>query len=58
MLLNGELDDREIELKVPEASPNSMPTFDIPGMPGSQMSIVNIKDILLKHTFYLDIKNI
>jgi ATP-dependent HslUV protease ATP-binding subunit HslU len=46
MLLNEELNDKEIELKVPEASPPSMPAFDIPGMPGSQMSIVNIKDMI------------
>ena len=43
----GELDDREIELELREApATNSM--FDIPGMPGSQMGMINITDMLGK----------
>lgn len=49
MLRNGELDDKEVELKILETtSSSSMPTFDIPGMPGSQMGIVNIGDMISK----------
>lgn len=45
----GELDDKEIEIKVPESqSSSSMPTFDVPGMPGAQMGMINLGDILGK----------
>jgi len=47
MLRAGELDDREIELEVSDAG-GGMPTFDIPGMPGAQMGMVNIGDMLGK----------
>lgn len=47
MLRNGELDDREIELQVKE-TPGGMPMFDIPGMPGSQMGMINLGDMLGK----------
>ncbi len=47
MLRAGELDDREIELELREA-PRGAPNFDIPGMPGSQMSMINISDMLGK----------
>ena len=45
-----ELDDREVEISITE-SPNQnsqIPTFDIPGMPGSQMGMLNIGDMLGK----------
>lgn len=48
MLRNGELNDREIELDVVDQSGMSMPTIDIPGMPGAQMGMLNIGDILGK----------
>lgn len=48
MLRAGELDDREIEIDVAENPSSSMPTFDIPGMPGAQMGMVNIGDMLGK----------
>lgn len=44
----GELDDKEIEIHVQESSNAGMPTFDIPGMPGSQMGIMNLGDIFGK----------
>lgn len=46
-LREGELDDREIELNVADHS-NPMPTFDIPGMPGAQMGMLNLNDMLGK----------
>jgi len=45
-LLNGELDDREIELEMQDNSSVSMPSMDIPGMPGAQMGMMNLNDIL------------
>lgn len=47
-LREGELDDREIEIEVADNSPNGAPTFDIPGMPGAQMGIMNLSDIFGK----------
>ncbi|MBI0002500.1 ATP-dependent protease ATPase subunit HslU [Bartonella sp. M0177] len=47
-LREGELDDNEIEIEVADNSPNSAPTFDIPGMPGAQMGIMNLSDIFGK----------
>ncbi|MCP3937220.1 MAG: HslU--HslV peptidase ATPase subunit, partial [Actinomycetia bacterium] len=44
----GELDDKEIELEVQDSSGMSMPTMDIPGMPGSQMGMLNLNDIFGK----------
>ncbi|TNE33012.1 MAG: ATP-dependent protease ATPase subunit HslU [Alphaproteobacteria bacterium] len=42
----GELNDKEIEISVSDKSSSSMPTFDIPGMPGAQMGMLNIGDML------------
>ena len=47
-LRNGELDDREIELELIDSSGGGMPTFDIPGMPGAQMGMINLNDIMGK----------
>jgi ATP-dependent HslUV protease ATP-binding subunit HslU len=47
MLRDGELDDREIEVQVADAG-GGMPTFEIPGMPGAQVGMVNIGDMLGK----------
>jgi len=46
MLREGELDDKEIEIQVRDAGGNGAPAFDIPGMPGSQMSMINLTDML------------
>ena len=43
----GELDDKEIEIQVAD-SPGGMPTMDIPGMPGGQMGMINLNDMLGK----------
>jgi ATP-dependent HslUV protease ATP-binding subunit HslU len=48
MLRSGELDQREIEIEVAETANSNMPMFDIPGMPGGQMGMLNISDILGK----------
>src|SRR6202012_1375059 len=47
MLREGQLDDREIEIQVADTG-GGMPTFDIPGMPGAQMGMVNLGDMLGK----------
>lgn len=46
MLREGELNDREIEVNVQEAATASMPTIDIPGMPGAQMGMMNLSEVL------------
>ena len=48
--VKGELDDNEIEITLSSASSNqpSMPTFDIPGMPGGQMGVLNMGDMIGK----------
>jgi len=48
MLREGSLDSREIEIKVPDHSAGQMPTMDIPGMPGAQMGMLNLGDLLGK----------
>ncbi len=47
-LRNGELDDKEVEIEVADSGGLQLPTMDIPGMPGSQMSMINLNDILGK----------
>ncbi len=46
MLREGELNDREIEVNVLEPATATLPTMDIPGMPGAQMGMVNLSDML------------
>ncbi|MEX2454359.1 MAG: ATP-dependent protease ATPase subunit HslU [Rhodospirillaceae bacterium] len=48
MLRQGELDDREIEIDIQDTGGGGMPTFDIPGMPGAQMGMINLNDMLGK----------
>ncbi len=48
MLKNGELEDRDIEIEVSDESPLSMPTVDVPGMPGAQMGMLNLGDMFGK----------
>ena len=47
-LRSGELNKKEIEIPVSANSSFSMPTMDIPGMPGSQMGMLNLGDMLGK----------
>ncbi|HRJ12055.1 MAG TPA: ATP-dependent protease ATPase subunit HslU [Alphaproteobacteria bacterium] len=44
---SGELDNTEIELDVSDNS-NPFPSFDIPGMPGAQMGMINVGDMFGK----------
>ena len=46
-LRNGDLDTNEIEIEVYDTS-NSMKSFEIPGMPGANVGMVNIGDIFGK----------
>ena len=47
-LRNGELNNNEVEIPVATNSSFSLPTMDIPGMPGSQMGMINLGDVLGK----------
>ena len=47
-LRDGELNDKLIDIKVSTNSSFSLPTMDIPGMPGSQMGMINLGDVLGK----------
>ena len=46
MLREGKLDDREIEIALLETSNATMPTIDIPGMPGASMGMISLGDLL------------
>ncbi len=46
MLRAGELDQREIEIQVKDNPASKLPTFDIPGMPGATMGMLNLNDIV------------
>jgi ATP-dependent HslUV protease ATP-binding subunit HslU len=45
-LRHNELDDKEIEIQV--ADTGGFPSFDIPGLPGSSASVINLSDMLGK----------
>jgi ATP-dependent HslUV protease ATP-binding subunit HslU len=45
-LREGELDDKEIELEMRESG--GAPTFEIPGMPGAQVGVLNLGEIFGK----------
>lgn len=47
-LRDGLLDDKEIEIDVADNSGISMPTMEIPGMPGASMGMMNLGDIFGK----------
>ena len=46
-LRNGDLDDNEIEIEVQDKA-SSLQSFEIPGMPGGNVGMVNLGDILGK----------
>ena len=46
-LRNGDLDNNQIEIEVMDTA-SSMPSFEIPGMPGANVGMVNIGEILGK----------
>ena len=45
-LRNGDLDDNEIEIDMKDS--NQMPSFEIPGMPGANIGMINVGDMLGK----------
>jgi ATP-dependent HslUV protease ATP-binding subunit HslU len=47
-LQEGELEDREIEIELADNPNAGMPTFDIPGMPGSSVGMINLSEMLGK----------
>jgi ATP-dependent HslUV protease ATP-binding subunit HslU len=48
LLREGGLATREIEVEVADRGGANLPTFDIPGMPGAQMGMINLGDIFGK----------
>ena len=46
-LRDGDLDDNEIEIAISDSG-SQMPSFEIPGMPGANVGMINISDILGK----------
>ena len=46
-LRDGELADKEIELDLTDHG-GGLPTFEVPGMPGAQMGMINLNDMLGK----------
>jgi ATP-dependent HslUV protease ATP-binding subunit HslU len=47
-LRDGELDDREIEVEVADNQSGGMNSFDIPGMPGGSVGMINLGEMLGK----------
>ena len=48
LLRENKLNDREIEISILDNSNASMPTIDIPGMPGAQMGMISLGDLIGK----------
>ena len=48
MLREGQLAEKAVAVEVSESNSAGMPTFDIPGMPGAQMGMINLNDMLGK----------
>ncbi len=48
MLREGTLDEKEIELDVADTGGGGLPTFDVPGMPGAQVGMINLNEMLGK----------
>jgi ATP-dependent HslUV protease ATP-binding subunit HslU len=47
MLREGQLGQKEIEVQVADSG-GGLPTFDIPGVPGAQMGMINLNEVLGK----------
>jgi ATP-dependent HslUV protease ATP-binding subunit HslU len=45
---SGELDDREIEIEVSPTAGSGQPLFEIPGVPGAGMGMINLSEMLGK----------
>lgn len=48
MLAAGELDDNEVDIELADNTPPTMPTMDVPGMPGASMGMFNLNDLFGK----------
>ncbi len=48
LLREGTLADKEVEIDVVDRAGGGLPTFDIPGMPGAQMGMLNLGDMFGK----------
>ncbi len=48
MLREGSLAEKEVEIEIMDRGSSAMPTFDIPGMPGAQMGMLNLSDMFGK----------
>jgi ATP-dependent HslUV protease ATP-binding subunit HslU len=48
MLRAGQLGDKEVEIVVADQAGFQLPTFDIPGMPGAQMGMLNLSEMFSK----------
>ncbi len=46
MLRAGELDGREIEIALKDSGSETMPSFEIPGMPGAGIGMINLNEML------------
>lgn len=44
----GELDDKEIDIEVADTGASGMPGFEIPGMPGANIGVLNLSDMFGK----------
>jgi len=47
-LRNGELADKEIEIEISDNAGSALPTFEVPGMPGASMGMLNLNDVFGK----------
>lgn len=47
-LHSGEIDDKEIEVSLPENAPNPLASFQLPHSPGMQMDVLNLSEIFDK----------
>ncbi|MDE0994056.1 MAG: ATP-dependent protease ATPase subunit HslU [Rhodospirillales bacterium] len=48
MLREGQLADKEIEVEVADTPTATMPSIDVPGMPGASMGMLNLSDMFGK----------
>jgi ATP-dependent HslUV protease ATP-binding subunit HslU len=46
LLREGQLAEKEIEIQVRESGAGALPTFEIPGMPGAHMGMINLNEML------------
>ena len=47
-LRSGDLDDNKIEIEINEGTPNNMQGFEIPEMPGANIGMINVSEMLGK----------